>query len=363
MPHIRCLLSIKAGLSHDFLHDGSSMSAWPLRWSHGHGWVEAVGAMLGPVYFGMPDGSEVQPFAIFPWAQEPLPSGQEALAGLMARGRGEWPCVPFGICSAAEGLDWTHPIHGESAHGLWERIDDGLDLSQMRLRYDCPADGPIESLERHIRGVPDQPVIECRLLVRVRSACRLPIGLHPTLRLPQKAGTFELVPGSFEFGHTFPTEVEPGADIVAADQLFSNLAAVPRRGGGVIDLTSLPLTNKTESLVQLCAINGHFQAINKAEGYAFHLTWDPQQLPSCLLWISQGGRTAWPWSGRHYALGVEPVCSAFDLGVVASTGHNAISQRGVATSITIEPSKPLDLSYRMAVYQAPVNVRKSINQA
>ncbi len=37
--------------------------------------------------------------------------------------------------------------------------------------------------------------------------------------------------------------------------------------------------------------------------------------PSCLLWLSNRGRTAYPWNGRHLAIGIEPVCAPFDLGV------------------------------------------------
>jgi hypothetical protein len=36
-----------------------------------------------------------------------------------------------------------------------------------------------------------------------------------------------------------------------------------------------------------------------------------------MLWVSHGGRLYPPWNGRHYALGLEPVNAAFDLGRVA----------------------------------------------
>lgn len=328
------------------------MNAWPLVWSHGQGWVEAMGGMLGPVNFRLPDGKKVQPFAVFPWADEPLPADQQPLTGLMSRGRGEWPCVPFGINSDASKSNWQHPIHGASAHGLWRRIDNALNPAEIRLRYSCPASGPIENLERHVIGVDGDTTIACRLIVHVRRPCKLPIGLHPTLRLPVRQGALKLNPGQFRFARSYPSEVEPGADIVAADQEFADLAAVPRRNGGSLDLGSYPLGEHTESLIQLCGIDGQVTATNVDEGYSFVLSWDQRQLPSCLLWISNAGRRAWPWSRRHYALGIEPVCAAFDLGVMASTEPNSISARGVTTAIFIHPDAPLVIDYRLGVCAA-----------
>lgn len=114
-------------------------------------------------------------------------------------------------------------------------------------------------------------------------------------------------------------------------------------------MSHLPLAQHTESLVQLCGSDGRMTVSNLDEGYAFALAWDAKVLPSCLLWISNGGRQAWPWSGRHFALGVEPVCSYFDWGVDAGTGPNPVSARGVATCVTLDPAQPLELAYRMTV--------------
>jgi len=325
------------------------MNAWPLVWSHGRGAVEALGGMLGPVHFAMPGGGSAQPFAVFPWADEPLPANQQPLTGLMARGRGEWPCVPFGLNRDPDELGWDHPIHGEAAHAEWMRIDGGASDARIRLRFDADAACPIERLEREVRGVEGRAEVECELVVHVRAPCRLPIGLHPTLRLPARAGALRVDPGAFRFGRTFPREVEPGADLVAPDREFTDLAAVPRASGGTLDLRAFPLEGRTESLVQLCGVTGRVRAENHEEGYAVTVSWDTTQLPSCLLWISNAGRSAWPWSRRHFALGIEPVCAAFDLGVVASTQHNPINERGVPTALALDPAEPLVLRYRIGV--------------
>ena len=321
------------------------MTSWILQWSHGQGKVEASGAMLGPVRFMLPDGRLVQPFAVFPWAQEALPPDQPALTGLMANGRGEWPCVPFGGGPAP----FEHPIHGWPAHDTWQRIDDGGDLAHLHLRYQFPEDSPVASIERFITGVDGQATIRCRLQVTARRACALPLGLHPTLRLPERPGALWVTAGAFEFGLTLPREHEAGADVVLPGAQFGSLSSVPGAAGQPLDLSRLPLAQDTESLVQLCGVDGQMTVSNLDEGYAFSLAWDAAVLPSCLLWISNRGRKAWPWSGRHHALGVEPVCSYFDWGVDAGTAPNPVSARGVATCVRLDPAQPLDIAYQMTV--------------
>ncbi|QTB53394.1 hypothetical protein [Burkholderia pseudomallei] len=331
------------------------MSGWTFEWSHGHGSVQELGGMLGPVHFRLPDDRLVQPFALFPWVNEKAPPGEGPLTGLMASSSGEWPCVPFGITN--ENSAWHPPIHGEPAHGNWKRVDDGGDPARLSLRFSCGAAGPVEALEREIEGVRGEAAIRCRLTLHVRRPCLLPIGLHPTLRVPLARRGMTLTPGQFEFGMTYPLEVEPGADVLESGVFFPDLSSVPARNGGEIDLTAYPLHEATESLVQLCGVDGRMELTNHEEGYHVSVTWPPSKLPSCVLWISNGGRCAWPWSGRHFALGVEPVCSAFDLGVAASNGLNPISERGIPTTMALHPDAATTIEYRISVADAASTVR------
>jgi len=80
---------------------------------------------------------------------------------------------------------------------------------------------------------------------------------------------------------------------------------------------------------------------------AWHLNWNTERLPSCLLWMSNRGRTFPPWNGRNLCVGVEPVASAFDLGSVIASTDNPIARAGVATTITVEPDIALALGYRL----------------
>jgi hypothetical protein len=64
-----------------------------LAWAHGVVSVESLGGMLGPTLFVLPDGRQIAPFQVAPWAGEP---GTVQLPGILQRLRGEWTCVPFG---------------------------------------------------------------------------------------------------------------------------------------------------------------------------------------------------------------------------------------------------------------------------
>ena len=71
-----------------------------------------------------------------------------------------------------------------------------------------------------------------------------------------------------------------------------------------------------------------------------------------LLWITNGGRTADPWQGRHVGrMGIEDVCSYFAIGLEASL-DNPLVDRGIATFQAFDDEHQLDL--RTAHLVAPV---------
>ena len=49
--------------------------------------------MLAPLAFLLPNGRQVSPMHVAPWAEEPVAA---TLPGILQRLRGDWPCVPFG---------------------------------------------------------------------------------------------------------------------------------------------------------------------------------------------------------------------------------------------------------------------------
>lgn len=323
-----------------------------IGWPHGVVSVNALGGMIGPTAFVLPDGRQVSPFHIAPWlSEETAPD----LPGLLRGLQGEWPCVPFGADAAralppewqAAGatFDGADVAHGHSSHSDWQFGAVGPD--QIELICDYPDAHPIRQLRRLIRPDPAAAAIDISLTVAARSPCRLPIGLHPTFRLPQH-GTAHLLPPAFREGRVFPLAAEPSS-LLAPDASFQSLDAVPSRSGLPVSLSQLPLAGNNEDLVQLCGVNGDFVLRYPTEGFQMRLSWNTGHFPSVLLWVSNRGRSYAPWNSRHLALGIEPVCSAFDLGPGVSTAANPIAAGGTATAMDFTPDSTFITHYRIAV--------------
>ncbi len=309
-----------------------------LGWKHGTLVVQRLGAMLAPLTLLLPNGRQVSPMHVAPWAEE---EGTEELPGILRRLRGEWPCVPFGYSVPGDGspAEWAalmHParpaeeVHGHSSNHCWswEESDDG----SLRLSIDYPQTSPVRRLERTITPDPDGPAVNMELRIEVREACRLPIGLHTTFKLPFEPRQALIEPARFDHGRTYPGVVEPDAALFAVDQVFTSLAAVPGPYGAAIDVSRLPFAAAIEELLQLNGIDGSVALANEAEGYRVKLSWQKEHFPSLLLWISNRGRRMAPWNGRHLALGMEPICSPFGLGPATALADNPVAKSGTPTA-------------------------------
>jgi len=268
--------------------------------------------MLGPVLFRLPDGRKVSPLHVAPWAGDPQAA---SLPGILRALRGDFVCVPFGADRAlALAGDWAHlscpapekpgAPHGPSSNAVWKRQDDGLHLT---LVY--PDDSPVSLLDRVIRPDPDCPAIDMVLTLHIRR------DLAPAAR-------------------------------------FADLAAVPLTAGGTADLSRLPLPYATEELVQLTDAGGRATLTWPGEGFRAHLTWDAGHFPDLILWVSNRGRAAFPWNGRHQALGLEPVCAAFDLGTRISAGPNPLQTATHPTARSFCAGEVFTTRHRIAVEPA-----------
>jgi hypothetical protein len=325
-----------------------------LGWKYGALTVQRAGAMLAPLTFIVAGGRQVSPMHVAPWADEP---GNEGLARVQQRLRGEWPCVPFGsaVANPTAPPDWRplmgNPDSGELPHGYgsnhdwqWEDDNDGRSL---RLSIDYPLDSPISRLERTITPDPEAPAVDIELRIMVRAACRLPLGLHATFRLPEATGGARIEPAPFATGRTYPGTVEPGAPLFSIDDRFGTLASVPTRQGDTIDASRVPLMQPTVEQLQLVGIDGAVALVNEVEGYRVRLEWQKEHFPSLLLWYSNRGRKSHPWNGRHLALGLEPICSAFALGPAVGRANNPIAASGTPTAYSFAAGETLTTRYRI----------------
>jgi hypothetical protein len=144
--------------------------------------------------------------------------------------------------------------------------------------------------------------------------------------------------------------VEAGVSRILHGQQGVPLDAVPLWDGGVADATAHPLAFGTEELLLVTGSDGRASLSNFDEGYRVSLEWDPAAFPSCNLWISNTGRSAYPWNSRHRALGIEPVAAPFDLGVdVARNAESPLRRAGVATAQKFVPEAIWTTHYQISV--------------
>ena len=326
-----------------------------LRWAHGELTVRAIGGMIAPVDFELGDGRRISPLHVAPWAGEAASGddgsdGGEALPPLLAGLRGEWPCLPYGPARIPANLPagWQAQAphdawdHGYCANHRWQLVEQSA--TQLVLAIDLPDSEAVARLERRIRVDPDAPSISVELRITARRDARLPFALHPTFVVPEEG--VDIVGGGYGAVHTYPMPAEPGVSRLQPNRCAPSLAALPVDGGGTLDLTHLPLPFKTEELLQLADCRPPFVLRYAAAGAEVVLDWDVAELPDALLWISNGGRAQAPWSGRHYALGIEPDNSCFDLTRVATppADHPLATRRGIA----LEAGRELRIAYRLS---------------
>jgi hypothetical protein len=263
--------------------------------------------------------------------------------------RGEWPCLPFGMIDAPPNLppafgrhraddEW---VHGYGANHEWTLVRQDAHAIALEIAY--PPDSDIDKLERTIEADPDAPALTVSLTVHARRDTVLPFALHPTFAVP--ATGVELLASPFDAVHTYPVPQEPGVSRILPNRSLASLRRIPSTHAPM-DVTRLPLPEKTEELVQLAGCRPPFVLRYLAQQADVFLDWNADDLPDALLWISNGGRAHAPWSGRHYAVGVEPANSFFDLGRVATpeASHPLAARKGLA----FEAGRPRTISYRLS---------------
>lgn len=309
-----------------------------LHWRHGEAELHAFGGMLAPVLFRAAGHTDFSPLQVVPWL------------------RGDWPCVPFGRCDRPDGIpvDWPEREpgdtwnHGYAAHHVW-RWHELSEPHTLALQIDLPTDQPVQQLTRIVRALPDAPELMLELHITTRRPCILPVALHPTLRLD--LGRVQLALDHNGPGLTYPVPAEPGHSRIAAGTRFEQLDAVPLADGTRGDFTRYPQPSNSEELLQLMQLRGPVTAHYLDAGWSLQLDWDHALLPDLMLWVSHGGRLHAPWNGRHFALGVEPLNGAWDLGRV--TGLPADHPLASRAGLQLTPDAPCVIRSRLSARPLP----------
>jgi hypothetical protein len=289
----------------------------------------------------------VEPLATAPWPDDPT------LPGILRKLRGEWPCVPFGTegkvplpprWPTATGKEV--PPHGYASNNHWEIVQEP-DRLVATIRY--PDSDPIESLTRTLK--PDGAGVGLTLQILPRADCQIPIALHPVLRLPETTGAvlLDIGPHSAVWSHPQTPPADPCP--LATDFPSPTLSLMERANGGKLDLTHLPLAEAAECRVLILNAAGFAELTHLAEGWRVRLDWKAHDFPGLMLWVSNRGRSQYPWNGRHMALGVEPCRAAFDLGTTVSRAANPVAET-MSTALTLKAGVLWETHYRIWVEPA-----------
>lgn len=101
--------------------------------------------------------------------------------------------------------------------------------------------------------------------------------------------------------------------------------------------------------MQLTIADGRAALTWPAAGFRARPTRDATHFPDLILWISNWGRSAFPWNGRHQALGLEPVCTTFYLGTRISAGPNPLQTSGRPLARRFRAGEVFTTRHRIAV--------------
>jgi hypothetical protein len=304
------------------------------------------GGHLAPVVFHLP-GREVAPYAIAPWQPAEFPDQPPLLAVL----RGDFLCLPFG--GQAQG-----PPHGEPANGVWTLV--AGDGRSVRLTMTAADSGA--RIEKFIATRAGHHALYAEHRI-ANLGGEFNYGTHPILDLSGlPAGSGRITTSPFRWASVFPgafaNPAEGETQSLLAGAEFSDLRKVRLAAGGTTDLTRYPARPGNEDLVMMVnepatAAQPFAWSAAVLDGYLWFALKNPADFPATLLWISNGGRTAAPWLGRHLGrIGIEEVCSHFCNGVDVSR-QNLLAEQGIPTTRRFTPEETVSLRMIQAVAPVP----------
>jgi hypothetical protein len=308
--------------------------------------ITARGGQLAPVMFHL-TGRDVSPYSLSPWEPAEFPDIPPLLSVL----RGDFLCFPFG--AQANG-----PPHGETANCLWTQVDS--DSRSLRFRMETTDTGA--TVVKTIATREGQHAIYFEYQISGADG-DFSYGNHPILDfsgLPD--GTGRVTTSPFHWASVFPGPFSNPADgetqALEEGAVFTDLREVKLAAGGTTDLTRYPSRAGNEDLVMMAHVPASAEqpfawSAAVLDGYLWFSLKNPADFPGTVLWISNAGRTAPPWNGRHLGrMGIEDVCSHFAEGVDRSR-LNLLEKQGVATARNFRKDQAVTLRNIHAVAIVP----------
>jgi hypothetical protein len=285
---------------------------------------------------------EVDPFYIAPWWKETL---EHDTPGVLQVLRGDFFCFPFGGGEDRK-RNITYPPHGHTACNPWDfgaLRGSGAERT-LELHMDLAAGGRIT---KRITLHEDEPIVYIDHSIE-GFVGDMPLGNHPTLKLPDEVGSGIVDMSPPLFGLTTPEPFEQprtgGYSRLQQNVEIADRAAVPTNDGTTVDLTRYPTPRGYEDLVLFASDPKReftFTSVSVPVGrYLYFQLKNPRVLGQTLFWMSNGGRHYAPWNGRvRSVLGVEEITAYFHYGLERSVQKNPLNDLGSPTSIHLDGKK------------------------
>lgn len=319
--------------------------------------VTRQGGHMAPVRFFRDSARPFAPYRIAPWWNESL---SPDMPGVLRVLRGDFFCMPFG----GNSRPWkgeTHPPHGETAERRWELLSRRKAKTGAALAMRMKTRVRVGEVKKRLLLVAGETAIYSSHII---SGMKGPmcLGHHPTLGFADRPGSARVAVSPFRFGQVYPAPFEDparqGYSILRPGAEFSELSRVERLDGRIADLSRYPDRRGYEDLVLLAAEPDLFPAWNAVtysdEGVVWFSLRDPRVLASTILWHDNGGRYYAPWNGRSLnTLGIEDVTAYFHEGLAASAAPNALTRRGIATTLRLRPHCPTVVRHIQGAVRVP----------
>lgn len=311
--------------------------------------ITREGGHLAPVHFVLGD-RVVAPYALAPWKPEEV---AEDLPVLLKNLRGDFLCLPFGPQESG-------PPHGETANGVWEKISG----SESSITLAMEAADISARVEKTIALRPGETALYVSHAIHGLEG-DWSYGTHPVLDLSGVAeGEARVSVSPFRWASVYPEWFSNPADGARQElrigAVFSDLKEVPLAEGGTTDLTRYPARPASDDLVMMVAEAATpeqpfaWSAV-VMDGYVWFALKNPADFPATMFWLSNGGRSAPPWDGRHTKrIGIEDACSYFCDSVDISR-KDLLRNLSIPTARSFSKDTPVTLRTIQAVAAVPEN--------
>lgn len=306
--------------------------------------VTKAGGHLAPVVFRLGE-REVSPYALAPWLPE---ESDDGLPVLLRNLRGDFLCLPFGPQEDGQ-------PHGETANFEWEL----LERTEGSLLLHLDASDVDACVKKEISLKPGQSVLYLDHRIKGLEG-KWNYGNHPILDLSGVKGRVTVSP--FRWASVYPPYFSDPADgakqALRRGARFDDLREVPLEDGGTTDLTRYPARPGNDDLVMMVgepvtAEQPFAWSAVVFDGYVWFQLKNVADFPATLFWLSNGGRSAHPWEGRHTErIGVEEVCSHFCDGVDISR-EDRLAAEGIPTTRGFRKDERVSLRIIQGVAAVP----------